>query len=240
MPQSFPKLMIQPHGIALRPPVWGLILCFVSGLLISAVGFGLVMRASAVVSSTESPRLRQEKDSLKSQIAILERSEQVAKAAVTDLQQTLRERDEEIAALRADLAFYGRLVGGSQREGLVVHDLRLTPLSNAPQGWNFIATLTQNLKKNQILSGKLKLSVEGIQSGQLETLSWDKLTQDQASAGIAYSFKYFQQLKGTVILPEGFMPNRINVEIVGDNGRVEQDFSWDQAIAKHEGATHVQ
>ena len=57
---------------------------------------------------------------------MLERSEQVAKAAVGDLQQTLRDREEEIESLRSDLAFYGRLVGGGKREGLAVHVLKVS------------------------------------------------------------------------------------------------------------------
>jgi hypothetical protein len=52
-------------------------------------------------------------DVLKTRVAMLTRSEQVAKSALADVQQTLRDREEEIDGLRADLAFYGRLVGGN-------------------------------------------------------------------------------------------------------------------------------
>ena len=113
---------------------------------------------------------------LKMRIAVLERSEQVAKAALAELQQTLRDREEEIAGVRADLAFYGRLVGGAKREGLAVHALSLRPVPDS-RAWNFSATLTQNFKRGPETRGKLTLTVSGIRNGVLETLEWKDLAQ---------------------------------------------------------------
>lgn len=164
-------------------------------------------------------------EALKSRIAVLERSEQVAKAALVDLQNTLRDREEEIAGVRADLAFYGRLVGGAKREGLAVHALRIEAVP-ASRAWNFSATLTQNFKRGPETRGRLTLSVSGIVAGKLETLGWTQLTQQQESSGIEYAFKYFQQISGTIMLPDGFEPNRLRASADGDGGHAEQEFPW--------------
>jgi hypothetical protein len=172
-------------------------------------------------------------DALKLRIAVLERSEQVAKAALVDLQGTLRDREEEIAGVRADLAFYGRLVGGAKREGLAVHALSLKPVTGS-RAWNFSATLTQNFKRGPETQGKLTLSVSGVVDGKLETLEWKDLTQKSDSAGIDYSFKYFQQINGTIMLPEGFEPNRVRASVDGEGGHSNQEFSWDDAVKAEE------
>ena len=59
------------------------------------------------------------------------------------MQSSLAERDEEIAGLRADVAFYERLGSTSQRKGLNTHSIEFSP--EAAGTWQYTAVLTQNL-----------------------------------------------------------------------------------------------
>lgn len=174
--------------------------------------------------STANPEI----EASKSRIVVLERSEQVAKAALAELQTTLRDREEEIAGVRADLAFYGRLVGGAKREGIAVHALTLKPV-NGSRAWNFDVTLTQNFRRGSETRGRLLLALSGVSDGKLVTLNWADLGQPSGSAGIDYAFKYFQQVSGTIMLPEGFEPNRVRAIAEGEGGRADQEFSWNEA-----------
>jgi hypothetical protein len=101
--------------------------------------------------------------------------------------------------------------------------------------------VTQNLKAGQGASGRARVSVVGILVGKLATLNWSELASDQDREGLAFSFKYFQQLKGALMLPEGFIPNRIHVEADAgaDIGRAEQNFAWSDAMTTPE-VTDVQ
>lgn len=175
---------------------------------------------------------RQQNAALEARIAMLSRSEQVAKTALGDLQKSLRDRDEEIDSLRADLAFYGRLLGG-KREGLAVHALRVTPVPGS-RAWNFVATLTQNFKRGDETSGHLSLAIEGVAGGKLQTLDWKDLVQGGNVSGIAYAFKYFEQVRGTMMFPDGFTPNRVVVHAEGDGARAEQSFAWADAVKGQE------
>lgn len=204
-------------------------------LAIAATSIWLVPRRAAAIQ--QQPVGSMDTDALKSRIVVLERSEQVAKAALVDLQGTLRDREEEIAGVRADLAFYGRLVGGAKREGLAVHALSLKQVGDS-RAWNFSATLTQNFKRGPETEGKLSLAVSGIRDGKLETLEWKDLNQQPDSAGIDFAFKYFEQINGTIMLPEGFEPNRVVASADGDGGHTDQEFSWDDA-AKAEETNNV-
>jgi hypothetical protein len=88
-------------------------------------------------------------DALEQRVATLARSDQISREANNDLQGTLAERDEEIAGLRADVAFYERFVGATgQRRGLSVHELKLQPQTE--QAWHFTATLTQNINRGAV------------------------------------------------------------------------------------------
>jgi hypothetical protein len=164
-------------------------------------------------------------DELNQRLVTLSRSDQISRAANTELQSSLAERDEEIAGLRADVAFYERLVGATaQRKGLSVHSIEFAPTEAG--SWSYRAVLTQNLNRGAISQGQLRFSVEGVRAGKLATIGWDELTQRPGGAGQDYSFRYFQELDGTVMLPKDFTPQRVRVSLRGGAGGVEQTFDW--------------
>lgn len=152
-------------------------------------------------------------------------SDKISRAANSEIQSSLAERDEQIAALRADVAFYERLVGStSQRKGLNVHAIEFEP--EAGGSWSYTAVLTQNLNRGAISQGQLRFSVEGVRAGKLTTVDWDELHQKPGAPGQDYSFRYFQQLGGSVILPKDFTPQRVRISLSGGGAPVNQTFDW--------------
>lgn len=175
-------------------------------------------------------------ESLEQQNATLARSDQISRQANADLQATLAERDEEIAGLRADVAFYERFVGATgQRHGLAVHDLRMQAQDD-PQLWHFVATLTQNLNRGAVSSGRLQLALEVTDGRNMRRLDWNVLRQQAGAAEIAYSFKYFQQVEGDIVLPRGVTPVRVIARLLPASGpAVEQSFTWSAIAASGAG-----
>lgn len=206
-------------------------------LVLAALAFGGwgLWRAYGPTPANAGERLREATariDALEQEAATLKRSDQISRQANADLQGTLAERDEEIAGLRADVAFYERFVGATgQRHGLTVHELKLEPQRD-PQLWHFVATLTQNLNRGAVNSGRLLLSVEVSDAGRMQKLAWGALRQQQNAPGIEYSFKYFQQVEGDLVLPAGVKPVRVIARLVPSSGAaVEQSFTWGDATA---------
>jgi len=217
------------HGHGL---VYALLAVFVAALAFGAWGLWTVF-----APRPEDPRAQLEAQrariaELEQRTTTLARSDQVSREANRELQRTLAERDEEIAGLRADVAFYERFVGSTaQRHGLSVHQLRMAP---QPGGgaWHFVATLTQNLNRGAANDGRLTLSVEGSRRGRMEKVAWEVLRQQPDAPGVEFSFKYFQQVQGDVILPEGLQPVRVVVRLAPVRGQpVEQSFTWAEATA---------
>ncbi|HMN35988.1 MAG: hypothetical protein RBT79_03050 [Chiayiivirga sp.] len=158
----------------------------------------------------------------------LERSAQVERDAARALQDTLAERDAELASLRNDVAFFERLAGNTaQRQPLAVHSLSLEPLGDG--GWRYLLILTQNLKKAAISKGSFTLQVEGSQGGALRTLEWTDLVQKPDAAALPFSFKYFQQIEGSIALPPDFIPHRVRVNVRSNQGQTEQVVPWPDA-----------
>ena len=203
------------------------------GLILLALVFGgwgiwqVFGRSSGDQPTMAQLQAKQRKiDELEQRAATLARSDQISRNANADLQSTLSERDEEIAGLRADVAFYERFVGATaQRRGLAVHELKLLPSGELT--WHFVATLTQNVNRGAVNAGRLQVAVEGTREGKLQRLGWADLRQQPTAPGVEYSFKYFQQVEGDLILPAGFEPTRVSVRLVPQGGSaMEQSFSW--------------
>ncbi|MDO5505523.1 MAG: hypothetical protein Q4F49_04415 [Pseudoxanthomonas suwonensis] len=206
----------------------------VIGLFLFAMAFGIwgLWRAFAPAPADAALQLQVQEQriaELEQRITDLARSDQISREANQQVQATLAERDEEIAGLRADVAFYERFVGPTaQRRGLSVHALELKPQD--ARTWHFTATLTQNVNQGAVNEGRATLALEGTLDGRLQQLDWAGLRQQPDAEGIAYSFKFFQRVEGDVLLPEGFKPVRVIVRLVPRGGRmIEQSFTWTEA-----------
>lgn len=169
-------------------------------------------------------------DDLQQQVTTLKRSDDVSRAANQELQSSLSERDEEVSALRADVAFYERLVGTSgQRRGLSVHSVKMGQNTNGT--WHFTTTLTQNLNRGKISQGDLTLQIEGATAGKLKTLQWADLMQKPDAPPQPFQFRYFQKVEGSVMLPPGFVPDRVRVFLRSEGTTIQQAFPWKDALS---------
>lgn len=175
--------------------------------------------------------LAKRNEELQNKVTILQRDRQVSRIADRVLQKNLSERDEEIRSLRADQAFYSRLVGADPRPGgLAVHGVVLKPIART-RAYNFTVTLTHSAEGAKEMDGTLSLKVDGIRADKLAVLDWNELGGPAAGDGLPFAFKYFQQVQGTLMLPAGFTPNRIRVTVEPENGpRVTRNLSWSEAL----------
>lgn len=231
------RFRIVPRDVAVRRRGTSLLLGLAWLASLGAVWFVASHTAAPRLAQADAARVRAEQAlqaaqaearTLRQRESTLARSDQISRAANAEVQDALAERDEEIAALRADVAFYERLVGSTaQRKGLNVHSIEFTPTDAG--SWNYRAVLTQNLNRGAISQGQLRFSVEGVRGGKLATLGWDELHNKTGTPGQDYSFRYFQELGGNVMLPKDFTPQRVRVSLRGASGSVEQNFDWKPA-----------
>lgn len=165
--------------------------------------------------------------------ATLQRSDQISRVANKEVQRALADREEELADLRGDVAFYERLVGSTAPpKGLNVHSAEF--VAEAGGTWSYLVVLTQNLNRGVVSAGQMRFVVEGVRDGKLATIGWNELHQQPTSPAQSYSFRYFQRLKGSVMLPPGFTPQRVRVSLRGNGASIDQDIAWNHNTANGE------
>ena len=132
-----------------------------------------------------------------------------------------------VQAQAEDLAFYQRVVAVDEKEGLRVQDLQVA--RGADNGaYTLRLVLAQALRNDRRISGTLELELEGRQDGAPASLALTELTPDSL-ARMDFSFRYFQNLQSELRVPEGFVPERVNVTLNAKGKKakpVEQSFAW--------------
>jgi hypothetical protein len=165
-------------------------------------------------------------------LAVLERETEVVRGANRLLREEEADRQAEIAQLEAQLDFYSRLAGtGGEQTGLAVYQVELST-TESPRVFRFMLTLTQNIRRASIVSGKASLDLEGTLADRPVTLYWPQLNEGVASDR-TFRFKYFQQLEGYLTLPESFSPTRlvVSLEVKGEPKPVTRAFDWQDMLA---------
>ena len=227
-----PRFVIVPHRPHARVVLvvvgllWlgSVIAAWMSATRLAAPGMAQV-EAELAITARRAQEAEAVVAQLRQNVATLRRSDQISRSANTELQSALAEREEEVSGLRADVAFYERLVGATgQRRGLSVHEAVFEPETGGT--WRYTVTLTQNLNRGAISTGEARIAVEGVSGGRLQTVTWDELLQKSSAPGQPFSFRYFQQLEGSVALPAGFTPQRVRVQLRSGGSTVDQAFDW--------------
>src|SRR5579875_1429979 len=172
--------------------------------------------------------------------AALQHEHRTTEAANQALQQTLAERDQELQKLKADQVFYAKLISSdASQTGLAVHDIKLTQVANT-RAWNFVATLTNTATDADTARGTMTISVEGVRDGKLAVADWNTLAGPAGKAGVPFAFRFFQQLRGTLMLPAGFVPNQIQVSLDPERGAaVTRKLAWNDAVHDPQGVLAV-
>lgn len=157
--------------------------------------------------------LQEENEQLREQIALLERSHQVESGAYAEVDDTLKTLQQEILELKEEVAFYRGIVSSRESAGgLTIQSFKIEK-TQEERVYQFKLVLTQVMKNDRIVRGKIKLAVEGVNDGKLQ-----KLNIRQASGGaklnLNLKFKYFQTIAGNVVLPEGFLPTRVFLDVL--------------------------
>jgi hypothetical protein len=166
-------------------------------------------------------------DYLREQKAQLERASQIERKAYNELDTNLKVLQGEILELKEELAFYRGIV--SPRDAS--RGLRLQRFSLEPNGlrsYRYTVVLTQVLKNDRLVRGRVKLYVEGVQNNETKTLDLSALSENSVKE-LSYRFKYFQNLEGDLVLPNGFRPIRATAQIL-PSGRqqdmIEKTIDW--------------
>jgi len=173
--------------------------------------------------------LEDEISALKEQVALLETHREIDREAYREVESSLTELQAKIQEQRDAIAFYRGIVSPADgNKGLRVQDLKLTRGKNERE-YNIRLVLVQALKHDRKVSGNVNLSIEGDLDGVDKTYSYAELLPEEGQAAWAFSFRYFQDFNRQVVLPDGFTPQRVKVEVESRTRSIpsiEESFAW--------------
>ncbi|MBN8736642.1 MAG: hypothetical protein J0H27_10270 [Xanthomonadales bacterium] len=226
--RALPEARQRRIRIGLR--VLGVAVVFLLGVAFGrGIGFPNGLQAQA-------RKLAAQNTTLQGQVQGLQQQQQTDLTALAALKTSLAGRDSELQKLKQEQAFYSKLIGiDSGRSGLGVHSIELAPVAGT-DAWNFVATLVNTAENADAARGTLTLAVEGVRGGKLVTLAWPALAGAGAANGVSYAFKFFQQVRGSFMLPRGFVPNRVAVTLHPERGaEITRKLDWNEMLAGQRG-----
>ena len=171
--------------------------------------------------------LAEENGELRRQITLLTRAQQVERIAYDRIDSRLRELQDEVHALEEEVAFYRGIVSSDRDRDIQVRSV-IIDADGRERGFRFQIVLTRGGKGDKVITGAVRLSLSGEHQGRSHRFSFRELSVP-ATDVIEFRLKYFQRLQGHLILPDGFIPQRVHVRVDvpdEDPSGLERHFDW--------------
>jgi hypothetical protein len=174
-------------------------------------------------------RLRADNVELREQAAILQRSSQIDRQAALDVKADLARLEEELQASREEIEFYRGIVSpGDVKSGLRIHRFQLAAGGEAGE-YRYDLVLTQLKHNDRYVSGVAEWSIAGTLQGEPVELALADVTRPPVQQ-LKFKFRYFQDLAGTLYLPDGYEARQVTLSIRPDGkGKpqpVEEVYDW--------------
>ncbi len=166
---------------------------------------------------------------LKQEIAILETNRAVDRESYKEVEASLGTLQAKIQEQRDAIGFYRGIVSPSDgNSGLRIQDLKFTR-GKSEREFNVRLVLVQAMKHDRKVSGDVILRFVGEQNGVEMTYAFTQLVSEDADQSWPFSFRYFQDFDRQLVLPDGFTPERITVEVRSRTrsiSSIEESFAW--------------
>ena len=170
---------------------------------------------------------------LKEDIAILETHREIDAEAYRDVESSLSELQVKIQEQRDAIEFYRGIVSPDDGgRGLRVQEMTLTS-GRDERVFNLRLVLVQAMRHDRRVSGDVVLRISGEDDDGVKTYTYTELKTEAADAAWPFSFRYFQDFERELVLPDGFTPLTVNIEVRSRTrsiDSIEETYAW--AVAR--------
>lgn len=157
-------------------------------------------------------RLQDENAALRREIAAAERQLQIEMATHGNLSGQIRNLADENALLKEDLAFFQTLMAsGGEAGGISVNRFRVQP-DALPGEFRYRLLIAQSKQRVKDFRGRLQFIVDFEQDGKSEVISIPQ--GEDGSQAYNLSFKFYQRVEGTFLVPPGAVIRKIQVRVM--------------------------
>ena len=171
-----------------------------------------------------------ENSELRRQVAILDRSSVMDQLATEEVQETIRGLRDRVAQLEQDVVYYRQVVSAETEDtGLIISQLDIDATREANRYRYKLVLRQQDADGDTFLTGHVNINLVGSQGEEQQILALRDLSAEQDQLDIRLRFKYFQNIEGELVLPDNFVPDRLQVAAVSVEPvekSINQNFSW--------------
>lgn len=183
-----------------------------------------LMERRELLSRVES--LEQANEDLRGRITAGDTARDVDRQSYADVERTLGDLQAQVLRQSEELTFYRGIVAPTDGiGGLRIQRFEILP-GGSDRHFRLRLVLVQSMRQDAVVSGTVAIDLDG-------ALNENPTQVPLAEAGgpangqLSFSFRYFQNIEQDVMLPEGFIPLAINVEVRSPRQPVmRQSFSW--------------
>lgn len=232
------KMVVVPHRPGRR---FLLVFLLVLGVGASAVG-GFLYGYMNTMRSQQSEQATQQEMSgqlidaetknseLRRQVAILDRSSVMDQRATEEVQETIVSLRDRVAQLEQDIVYYRQVVSAETEDtGLIISQLDIDAARETNRYRYKLVLRQQDADGDTFLIGHVNINLVGSQGEEQQILPLRDLSAEQDQLDIRLRFKYFQNIEGELVLPDNFVPDRLQVAAVSVEPvekSINQNFSW--------------
>ena len=168
-------------------------------------------------------------DELSQELINSEQASTVDRQALDEVQGTIMNLRETIAQLQEDVLYYKQIMSPDNNEaGLMIGQLDLEETEEAGR-IRYRLELRQVGNNDNLVSGYANVNILGTRDRQEISVPLRSLATDEDQLDIKLQFRYFQNIQGDLVLPEGFDPLGVQILAVdeGQNAKtVQKSFAW--------------
>lgn len=176
----------------------------------------------------ENRNLSRENDRLRERVIMLERTTQIDSQAAAELHEEMKKLQDEVFRLKGELEFYqGIMTSTGSTQGLSIQGMQVERLAQS-NNYRFKLILTHLAKNDKVAEGTADIILEGVQGGAAKVLNIMDVVLNPAM-DLSFKFKNFKRFEGNMMLPEGFVPQRVIVRLQPKDTKlsnIKKVFSW--------------
>lgn len=158
--------------------------------------------------------------------------------AYAEVERSLGELQAKIQEQREAIAFYRGIISpADSNSGLRVQDFQVLRGGDESQ-YRLRLVLVQVKQHHREIYGSVRLSVDGARDGEIVTYPLKDLLASGERKSWNYGFRYFQDFERELLMPAGFSPLTVNIELVpkgAGNTGLKQSFPWSTSDASSTG-----
>ena len=166
---------------------------------------------------------------LSQRVGVLEKGGEVDRQATEGIRQTVKELKAQVSTLEEEVAFYkGIMAPSSKDKGLRISKINILP-EEQPGRFKYSIMLTQVADNSSFIAGLAAVNFVGNRGGEKIILPLRDLDGEVSDLGVKFRFRYFQEVTGTLTLPQQFVPEQVQVVLQSTGSkaqRVEQSIEW--------------